>query len=98
MATGNNKTEQLYNEIRRWNTGLSVVTTKNERRRGENRNYRTRGKKRKKVEGILVRECPVCGTRFNTMEQRKIYCSGACKTRSSRANSTRQVYLSSDGL
>ena len=31
--------------------------------------------------------CPICGASFNTMEQRRIYCSGACKTRSSRANS-----------
>ena len=34
--------------------------------------------------GILVRDCPVCGTRFNTLEQRKIYCSNACKTKSCR--------------
>ncbi len=34
--------------------------------------------------GILVRNCPVCGTRFNTLEQRKIYCSNACKTKSCR--------------
>jgi len=34
--------------------------------------------------GILVRDCPVCGTTFNTLEQRKIYCSNACKTKSCR--------------
>ena len=34
--------------------------------------------------GILVRNCPVCGTTFNTLEQRKIYCSNACKTKSCR--------------
>ena len=44
-------------------------------------------RKRKKVEGILIRECPVCGASFNTMEQRKIYCSRACKTKSGRLNS-----------
>ena len=34
--------------------------------------------------GILVRDCPVCGSRFKTLEQRKIYCSNACKTKSCR--------------
>lgn len=38
------------------------------------------------IKGILVKNCPVCGVNFNTMEQRKIYCSGACKTKSSRLN------------
>ena len=37
------------------------------------------------IEGILVKDCPVCGITFNTKEQRKIYCSNACKTKSCRA-------------
>lgn len=43
------------------------------------------------IKGILVKNCPVCGVNFNTMEQRKKYCSGACKTRSSRAKTTNQL-------
>ncbi len=35
--------------------------------------------------GILIRVCPVCSTTFNTLEQRRIYCSGACKTKSCRS-------------
>ena len=37
------------------------------------------------IEGILVKDCPICGITFNTLEQRKIYCSNACKTKSCRA-------------
>ena len=43
------------------------------------------------IKGIFVKNCPVCGVNFNTMEQRKKYCSGACKTRSCRANAASQV-------
>lgn len=35
---------------------------------------------KEEIKGILVKNCPVCGVSFNTMEQRKKYCSGACKT------------------
>ena len=49
-------------------------------------NIKNQQKKTRTIEiGILVRDCPVCGTTFHTLEQRKIYCSNACKTRSCRA-------------
>ena len=35
--------------------------------------------------GVLKRVCPVCSTPFDTLEQRRIYCSGACKTKSCRS-------------
>ena len=35
--------------------------------------------------GILKRVCPVCSTPFDTLEQRRIYCSNACKTKSCRS-------------
>ena len=41
---------------------------------------------KEEIKGILEKKCPVCGANFNTMEQRKKYCSGACKTKSSRLN------------
>ena len=45
------------------------------------------------IKGILEKNCPVCGVNFNTMEQRKIYCSGACKTKSSRLNKAKQFSM-----
>ena len=38
---------------------------------------------------MLVRECPVCGTTFNTLEQRKIYCRNACKSKACRSKTIR---------
>ena len=35
--------------------------------------------------GVLIRVCPICSTSFNTLEQRRIYCSNACKTKSCRS-------------
>ncbi len=34
--------------------------------------------------GSMLKSCPHCGDKFFTKEQRKIYCSGACKTRAYR--------------
>ena len=49
-------------------------------------NIKNKQKENRTIEiGILVRKCPVCSATFYTLEQRKIYCSGACKTRSSRS-------------
>ena len=47
----------------------------------------------KKVADVnsMIKVCPYCGTQFFTKEQRKIYCCGACKTRSSRAKTTNQL-------
>ena len=39
------------------------------------------------IEGILIRNCPVCGSTFKTMEQRRIYCRNACKTKACRSKS-----------
>ena len=37
--------------------------------------------------GSMLKSCPHCGDKFFTKEQRKIYCSGACKTRAYRDRS-----------
>ena len=40
-----------------------------------------RNRKKVTVTGILIRDCPVCGKSFKTMEQRRKYCSGACRVK-----------------
>tara|TARA_R100000231_G_scaffold58661_1_gene48372 strand:+ start:317 stop:586 length:270 start_codon:yes stop_codon:yes gene_type:complete len=47
-------------------------------------------KNQKLQKGILFKKCPICSSSFETMEQRKIYCSKKCRHKASNQNRSKK--------